>query len=224
MNEEMFFGIAEHTITVVGQDGAYTTPITMDYIMITPGQTMDVLLTANQASGYYYMNATPFADSGAPYDTTNTSDILVTPGQTFGIRDEASEYEYPTVGNKAPMIDYAVEVELVFQGTNIGNAENHPMHLHGYSFYLVGKGPGNWDTDNSTNYNLGDPPLVNTIGVPKNGWAAIRFKADNPVGGLSGVIIVQNGEGSDESILPPPLISPIVRSFRKLVLQPSMLF
>jgi laccase len=77
MNEEMFFGISEHTIAVVGQDGAYTKPITMDYIMITPGQTMDVLLTANQASGYYYMNATPFADSGAPYDTTNTSAILV---------------------------------------------------------------------------------------------------------------------------------------------------
>jgi laccase len=46
MNEKMFFGIAEHTIALVGQDSAYTKPITMDYIMITPGQTMEVLLTA----------------------------------------------------------------------------------------------------------------------------------------------------------------------------------
>jgi hypothetical protein len=41
--------------------------------------------------------------------------------------------------------------------------------------------------------------------------------------GMSGVVIVKNGEGSDENILPPRLISPIVRRFRKLVLQPSIL-
>ncbi|KAL5776506.1 hypothetical protein ACOSP7_009432 [Xanthoceras sorbifolium] len=29
-------------------------------------------------------------------------------------------------------------------------------------------------------YNSVDPPLQNTIAVPKNGWAAIRFKADDP--------------------------------------------
>jgi laccase len=79
MNEEMFFGIANHTITVVGQDGAYITPITVDYIMITPGQTMDVLLTANQAPSYYYIVATPFMDHSlnAPFNEKNTSAILM---------------------------------------------------------------------------------------------------------------------------------------------------
>ncbi|CAN1250056.1 Putative laccase-9 [Linum perenne] len=48
MNEEHFFGIANHTLTVVGRDGAYTKPFTTPYIMISPGQTMDILLTANQ--------------------------------------------------------------------------------------------------------------------------------------------------------------------------------
>jgi laccase len=96
------------------------------------------------------------------------------------------EYLLPSQGTKVRMIEYGKKVEIVFQGTNIGNAENHPMHLHGYSFYLVGTGCGNFYTDPNYHhdYNLIDPPKVNTIGVPKNGWAAIRFVADNP-GNLS---------------------------------------
>lgn len=88
---------------------------------------------------------------------------------------------YPSLGTKARLINYGDVVEIVYQGTNVGNAENHPMHLHGFSFYLVGTGYGNFDLTNSTKtYNLIDPPEVNTIGVPKNGWAAIRFVANNP--------------------------------------------
>lgn len=89
-------------------------------------------------------------------------------------------YQYPTVGTKALMVKYGEEVEIVFQGTNVGGAENHPMHLHGYSFYLVGTGYGNWVDNSTVKYNMDDPPEINTVGVPKNGWAVIRFKADNP--------------------------------------------
>ncbi|KAK7855276.1 laccase-14 [Quercus suber] len=60
MNEEMFFGIQDHNITVVGQDGAYIKPIDTRYILITPGQTMDVLLTADRPFGSYYMVASLF--------------------------------------------------------------------------------------------------------------------------------------------------------------------
>lgn len=60
-------------------------------------------------------------------------------------------------------------------------ADNHPFHLHGYSFYLIGTGCGNYDNvTDPKSYNLVDPPEVNTIGVPRKGWAAIRFIADNP--------------------------------------------
>jgi laccase len=42
------------------------------------------------------------------------------------------EYSVPSQGTKVRMIDYGKKkVEMVFQGTNIGNADNHPMHLHG---------------------------------------------------------------------------------------------
>lgn len=89
---------------------------------------------------------------------------------------------YPTQGTKVLVLKYGDAVEIVLQGTNVADApENHPMHLHGYSFYLVGTGSGNYnnETDPKT-FNLVDPPEVNSIGVPKNGWAAIRFVANNP--------------------------------------------
>lgn len=88
---------------------------------------------------------------------------------------------YTAQGTKARMINYGEVVEIVFQNTNLGAPESHPMHLHGFSFYLVGTGSGNFNnvTDPLT-YNLVDPPQLNTINLPKNGWAAIRFVADNP--------------------------------------------
>lgn len=79
------------------------------------------------------------------------------------------------------VLEYNSTVELVLQGTNLAAGTNHPMHIHGYSFYVVGWGFGNFDKDKDPlGYNLVDPPLQNTIAVPKNGWATIRFKADNP--------------------------------------------
>lgn len=60
-------------------------------------------------------------------------------------------------------------------------SDNHPVHLHGYSFYVVGSGFGNFNPkEDPLRYNLVDPPEETTVGVPKNGWVAIRFRADNP--------------------------------------------
>jgi laccase len=85
-------------------------------------------------------------------------------------------------GTRVKVLEYNEEVEITFQGTEVLNAsETHPMHMHGYSFFVLGSGSGNFDeeTDSKT-YNLIDPVEVNTISVPKNGWATIRFKASNP--------------------------------------------
>lgn len=76
MNEEQFFGIANHNMTVVGTDGEYLKPITTDYIMISPGQTMDVLVTANQKPSYYYIASSAFSDANASFDNTTTTAIL----------------------------------------------------------------------------------------------------------------------------------------------------
>ncbi|KAL2467971.1 Laccase-14 [Forsythia ovata] len=329
MNNIMFFKIANHSITVVGSDGSYTKPLKSDYIAISPGQTIDFLLEANQKPGYYYMASRVYASAGN-YDNTTTTAIIeyrgnYTPpaspllpnlpnfndtnasanftGQLrslanknhpvdvplnvttklfftlsinlspctnnscegpFNERFSASvnniTFQLPRVdilqayyrrirgvyGNDFPnnppltfnytadviprdlwrpengtdvvVLDYNSTVELVFQGTNTVAGIDHPMHLHGYSFYVVGWGYGNFDKDKDPlNYNLVDPPLMETIAVPRNGWTAIRFKANNPgvwmmhchferhvSWGMGMAFIVRNGKSRDAKILPPP--------------------
>lgn len=84
MNAELFFAIANHSLTVVGMDGNYVKPIITDYLVISPGQTMDVLLTANQSSLSHYYVATRQYDSARPdvtnYDQTNATAILMYSG------------------------------------------------------------------------------------------------------------------------------------------------
>ncbi|GFS46721.1 laccase 14 [Actinidia rufa] len=278
MNEEVFFGLAKHNLTVIGMDGAYIKPLKTDYIIITPGQTMDILFTANRSPSHYYMAAR--ASAAVAYDNTTTTAVVKYSGNytapstpTFpslpdyedidavtnftrpdGSRLAASlnnvsfeepdidllqayyrgiggvfETDFPSVpprffnftadempdnvliplkGTKVKVLKFNSTVEIVFQGTNVQKAaENHPMHLHGYSFYVVGSGFGNFNNvTDPKSYNLVDPPEVNTVGVPKNGWAAIRFRADNPgvwfmhchlerhsSWGMDTAIIVKNG-------------------------------
>ncbi|KAM0826528.1 hypothetical protein ACQ4PT_068821 [Festuca glaucescens] len=119
---------------------------------------------------------------------------------------------------KVKVLEYGAVVEIVFQDTDILGAENHPMHLHGYAFYVVGRGLGvfNKTTDPAT-YNLVDPPYQNTVTVPKAGWVAMRFKATNPgvwfmhchfdrhtVFGMSTSFIVKQGKTPESKMRPRP--------------------
>ncbi|KAF8377088.1 hypothetical protein HHK36_030461 [Tetracentron sinense] len=331
MNEELFFSIAKHQLTVVGTDGAYIKPLTVDYVLITPGQTMDILLTANKPLSQYYMAARAYSSGlGVPFDNTTTTAILQYSGKytapsspafpslpyyndtaavtkfTKGLRSLVSKdhpidvpktvniriyttisintypcannscdgpngsrvlasmsnisfvtpsidilgayyrkisgvfetnfpnqppyfFDFtanelpsnlstPTKATKVKVVDYNSVVEIVIQGTNLNSGENHPMHLHGFSFYLVGSGFGNFNNvSDPKGYNLVDPPEVNTVGVPKNGWSAIRFRADNPgvwfmhchlerhsTWGMDTVFIVKNGPTQATSMKPKP--------------------
>ena len=81
-------------------------------------------------------------------------------------------YQLPSAGTEVRVLEYNSTVEIVFQGTNLVVGTRHPMHLHGYSFYLVGWGFRNFDKNRDPlRYNLVDPPFQN---------AAIRFEASNP--------------------------------------------
>lgn len=292
MNQDLFFTIAGHRMTVVAADALYTKPFTTSVLLITPGQTTDVLLTANQPPGRYYMAARAYANArGVAFDNTTTTAILQYKGApasnskpllprlpgfndtrlataftkqfkspsevqvpadvdvnlffTIGLglfncprgrrcrgpngkRSTASmnnvsmilpskasileayykgipgvysadfppippvQFDYtaanisrslwqPARGTKVFSVKYGSTVQIVFQDTNIVAAENHPMHLHGYHFYVLASGFGNFNPQTDTaKFNLVDPPQRNTIGVPINGWSVIRFVADNP--------------------------------------------
>nr|POE90755.1 laccase-13 [Quercus suber] len=78
------------------------------------------------------------------------SDFLSQPPYIYNLTgDVDNNMLYPSQGTKARLMNYGEAVEIVFQGTIVGNAKNHPMHLHGFSFYLVGTGYGNFNATSS---------------------------------------------------------------------------
>jgi laccase len=51
LNNDYWFSVAKHQITVVGADGNYLKPFKTHAFPISPGQTTDVLLTADKEPG-----------------------------------------------------------------------------------------------------------------------------------------------------------------------------
>ncbi|XP_077248526.1 laccase-6-like [Tasmannia lanceolata] len=335
LNMEHFFAIANHNLTVVEADADYTKPFSTDQIMLGPGNTVNVLVTADKPIGKYSMAMGPYQSArnvsfqsvpaiayfqyqGATPNTVALSAWLPTFNDNLavkvnmdslrslnpvGIPIEIDTNLFFTVGlnvqkcrsrtpnkncrgpnrgvlaastnnftfvrpkvsllqayynqihgyytedfpdvplrsydfvNGAPnnipndtqslngtrvnVLEYGSRVQLILQDTGTVTTENHPIHLHGYSFYVIGYGSGNYDPRNAT-FNLVDPPYMNTIGVPVGGWAAIRFVADNPgvwfmhchldihlSWGLAMAFIVKNGEGVLETLPHPPADMPL---------------
>lgn len=153
-----------------------------------------------------------------------TTDYPAAPPVKFDYTGNVSRSLWqPVPGTKLYKLKYGSRVQVVLQGTSIFTAENHPIHLHGYDFYIIAEGFGNFNPSTDTSkFNLVDPPLRNTVAVPVNGWAVIRFVADNPgvwlmhchldvhiTWGLAMAFLVENGVGALQSIEPPPADLPL---------------
>ncbi|XP_038693732.1 laccase-7-like isoform X2 [Tripterygium wilfordii] len=80
LDNNLFFKIANHSMTVVGIDGAYTTPYVTDVLMVALGQTTDVLVTANQPVGSYYMASSLYDTIPLPGENTTTRGLIVYEG------------------------------------------------------------------------------------------------------------------------------------------------
>ena len=333
LNDELFFGIANHTLTVVEADANYVKPFTVKTLVISPGQTMNVLLTTspNPVSPAYAMAIAPYTNTQGTFDNTTAAAVLeyapTRPGSTrnlalpalplYNDTNAAANFsskfrslasaQYParvpqtfdrhvlftvglgtdpcpsnqtcqgpngtkfaasinnnsffqprialleahyqrryngvlmanfpttpphpfnytgtppnntfvTHGTRVVPLKFNTSVELVLQGTSLQGAESHPLHMHGFNFFVVGQGFGNYDPVNDpAKYNLVDPVERNTIAVPTAGWAAVRFLADNPgvwlmhchfdvhlSWGLSMAWLVNDGPLPNQKMLPPP--------------------
>lgn len=332
LNDELFFGIANHSLTVVEADAVYTKPFKTNTILIAPGQTTNVLLKTKSHSpnASFLMAAQPYVSApAAAFDNSTTAGILeyhqastrspifkhklpmlndssfamnfsqkirslanskfpakvpktvdrhffftiglglipcqqsqtcVGPNntrlaaainnvsfvqpttallqahffrQSKGVyttgfpAKPASRFNYTGTppsniivnsGTQVVMLPFNTTVEVVMQDTSIITAESHPLHLHGFNFFVVGQGIGNFDPKNDpAKFNLVDPAERNTVGVPSGGWVAIRFLADNPgvwfmhchlevhtSWGLKMAWIVRDGDLPKQQLQPPP--------------------
>ncbi|GJZ05882.1 laccase-12-like protein isoform X2 [Tanacetum coccineum] len=290
LNQQLFFGIANHKLTVVGADASYVKPFTTNVLMLGAGAPLDNTIT----TAILEYKTTPYPAKGSSskpvmptlpaFDDTATATAFTTSFRSpnkVSVPTDIDENLFITVGlglNPCPpnapsstcqapfrsrfiasmnnvsfvlpsnfsilqadhqsvpgvfttdfpamppvAFDYTGTVQIVLQGTNIVAAENHPIHLHGYDFYILAEGFGNFNPAKDTSkFNLVDPPLRNTANVPVNGWVVIRFVADNPVAwfmhchfdvhvslGFAMVFLVENGVGELETLQKPPADLPV---------------
>ena len=303
LNDELFFSIANHTLTVVDVDAIYVKPFDTETLLIAPGQTTNVLLKTkpHHPNASFFMSARPYVTGQGTFDNSTVAGILeyeeshktiksshspkklplykpnlpplndtsfatnftsklrslasaefpanvpqkvdrqffftvglgthpcsknqtcqgpngtkfaasvnnvsfVMPSKAllqahhFGQSKGVYSPNFPinplipfnytgtppnntmvSNGTKLVVLPFNTSVELIMQDTSLLGAESHPLHLHGFNFFVVGQGFGNFDPrKDPANFNLVDPVERNTVGVPSGGWVAIRFLADNP--------------------------------------------
>ena len=126
---------------------------------------------------YYYHN-----DVNRVYTTDFPSNPSEVANINFTADGQVQQY-YETThrGPKVMTLEYNQTVQIVLQDVNVWGLDNHPFHLHGHVFYVVGRGNGNYNaTTDPKNFNLVDPQVLNTVSLPNGGWVAIRFVANNP--------------------------------------------
>ncbi|KAL4333112.1 hypothetical protein GQ457_07G034010 [Hibiscus cannabinus] len=340
LNDELFFSIANHTLTVVDVDAIYVKPFETETLLITPGQTTNVILKTKPKypNATFLMTARPYVTGQGTFDNSTVAGILeyeslpsnlhssisleklplfkpILPalndtsfatnfasklrslgsarypanvpqkvdkhffftvglgtstcqhnqtcqgpnGTKFAASVNNVSFAMPTTallqahffgqsngvytpdfpsspiipfnytgtppnntmvsnGTKLVVLPFNTSVELVMQDTSILGAESHPLHLHGFNFFVVGQGFGNFDPNKDpAKFNLIDPVERNTVGVPSGGWVAIRFLADNPgvwfmhchlevhtSWGLKMAWLVLDGQLPNQKLLPPP--------------------
>ncbi|KAL2502929.1 Laccase-17 [Forsythia ovata] len=337
LNDELFFSIANHTLTIVEADAIYVKPFETETLVITPGQTTNVLLKTKSLfpNASFFMTARPYVTGQGTFDNSTVAGILeyeipsniphmkklplfkpslpalndtnfvtnftnklhslATPQFPANVPKNVEKHFFFTIGlgtspcdkkiqtcqgpngtkfsasvnnvsfiqpntallqahyfgqsnglyspdfpinplhwfnytgnppnntmvsngTKLMVLPFNTSVELIVQDTSILGAESHPLHLHGFNFFVVGQGFGNFDPNKDpNNFNLVDPIERNTVGVPSGGWVAIRFLADNPgvwfmhchlevhtSWGLKMAWLVLDGKLPNQKLLPPP--------------------
>ncbi|KAK1396575.1 hypothetical protein POM88_006438 [Heracleum sosnowskyi] len=76
LNEELLFKIVGHKLTVVEVNATCVQPFKTDTILISPGQTTNVIVDADQNSGKYLVAVSPFMDSPIAVDNVTSTATL----------------------------------------------------------------------------------------------------------------------------------------------------
>ncbi|KAL8145399.1 hypothetical protein AgCh_003540 [Apium graveolens] len=78
LNDELFFGIANHSLTVVEADAIYVKPFETGTILLAPGQTTNVLLKTkpNYPKASFLMTARPYVTGSGTFDNSTVAGVL----------------------------------------------------------------------------------------------------------------------------------------------------
>jgi len=99
------------------------------------------------------------------------------PMGVFSLNSVLNGLDLPSTVNPK-IIEVAPNATIEFILTNFDGGE-HPIHLHGHSFAVLGVGKGIYNPQKNKLKTI-NPIRRDVIGVQANGWAVIRFQANNP--------------------------------------------
>lgn len=120
-----------------------------------------------------YYNNTPGVYTTDVPDLPPVFEDFTSPTQT--------DYILGNRGTRTRVLQFNQTVQLVLQNMYGFGILDHPFHLHGQDFYVVGTNYTNFNPAvDPAGFNLVDPPKFNTFSVPSGGWVALRFQANNP--------------------------------------------
>jgi len=86
---------------------------------------------------------------------------------------------YP-ISENVQVINTGDVIDILINNYN-GDQYQHPMHVHGHRFYVLGKGPNtNPYPDPAYPLNTVNPMYRDTFTIDPSHWAVVRMVADNP--------------------------------------------
>ncbi|KAJ8452613.1 hypothetical protein Cgig2_004949 [Carnegiea gigantea] len=146
LNDELFFSIANHTMTVVQADAIYVKPFEIDILLMTPGQTTNVLLKTkpNPKHSTYLMAVSPYTTGSGTFDNTTAAAIL-----EYEISSNNSSKRSPNnvTAKDLPRLPSINDTSFVANFSrklrSLGNAQfpvNVPQTVDRHFFFTVGLG------------------------------------------------------------------------------------
>jgi FtsP/CotA-like multicopper oxidase with cupredoxin domain len=198
---QLRFRVDGHPLNVIATDGAPMRPVTVDNLILNVGERFDVLLKADQDGSHWIRAATLDGKearavlrytgaSGEPELTpVNWGEHTLQPEEMRSLAqvtlaDKPKEIELTLGGSMQPYrwtineqsypksdpigLEKGEAVRFVFRNPT---GMDHPFHLHGHYFHVLGKPDA---------LNLKDPVQKDTVNVPAKEDLVLQWQATNP--------------------------------------------
>jgi FtsP/CotA-like multicopper oxidase with cupredoxin domain len=145
-------------------------------------------LRANFEIGNWRLSRGVFNQSSWRADVQNPSLLRL----IDGIKTQNSSFMPASFDNQQAYVNdvaFDIKRELVVQTSGIQVIDiiitnfddgNHPLHLHGYKYFVLGQGHGYPPADTVSSADISNPLRRDTASVEAYGWLHIRLLADNP--------------------------------------------
>ncbi|KAK6813766.1 hypothetical protein RU639_010263 [Aspergillus parasiticus] len=127
------------------------------------------------------------------YSTSEDVAVQVTENALLWTMNKTSfrtQWDYPTLMQvaennhtwtaKERIIHLPYRDEWVYMVIHSPFAQDHPMHLHGHDFWVLGSGYGEFDSSQANSLTLVNSPRRDVAMMPASGYLVIAIKTNNP--------------------------------------------